>query len=49
MAIWQQKKSLRLHFPWRAGSALFAAGSIAHGHLKLHNINDFFCFTLGTE
>ena len=42
-------KSLRLHFPWRAGSALFAAGSIAHGHFKLHNIDDFFCFAFGTE
>ena len=43
------KKSLRLHFPWRAGSVLFAAGSIAHGHFKLHNIDDFLCFALGTE
>ena len=43
------KKSLRLHFFWRAGSALFAAGSIAHGHFKLHDIDDFFCFAFGTE
>jgi len=43
------KKSLRLHFPWRAGSALFAAGSIAHGHFKLHDIDYFFCFAFGAE